>query len=128
MRNKRQFFSESGFPSPVVNTTQDGEGMAYAMSFGPRVQGTPGGAYLERQSIRQQVVKFRVQASEYLSRYRLGLQAELNYPIARGNSIINTAPSNIGSGPSGRSGTMRPPPRYRKALPLPVVPYSPPTY
>ena len=128
MRSKRQFFSEAGFPAPVVNEIQDGEGMAYAMSYGPRVQGTPGGSYIERQSIRQQVVKFRVQASQYLSRYRLGLQAEINYPIARGNSIINTAPANIGAGPNGRSGTMVPPSRFTKALPLPVVPYNPATY
>ena len=127
-RTRTQFFSEAGFPSPVVSEVPDGEGLSYAMTFQPRVNGTPSVAYLERQSIRQQVLKARIQISSYLSRYMVGLQAEINYPIARGNTIVNSAPDNIGKGPSGRQGTMLPPSRFNKALPLPVVPYNPPTY
>lgn len=128
MSQKRQLFSEAYFPVKLGVQDQDFEGMSYSMVFQPTTFGTPGGAYIERQSIRQQVLKHRTQFAVYISRYMTGLQAQINYPIARGNAIVNTAPDNIGAGPSGRQGTMVPPSRFGKALPLPVVPYNPPTY
>lgn len=129
MRAKRFLFSDALEPAADVNRIPDQEGMAYGMLYGGRTIGTPGGAYLERQSTRQLVLIHRTQISRYLSRYRLGLQAELNYPIARGNRIINTAPDGLGSNTGyGRQGAMRQPPRFRKALRAPITPYDPQTY
>ena len=125
-----------GLPSPVVNRKYDQEGMAYAMLFQPRTIGAEGAVALERQSTRQPVIKYRTQASLYISQYRLGLQARIGYPTARGQTIINTAPKNLRVRPrpvtSGRAaarpGTMAPPPRFRKALRAPVVTLQTPVY
>lgn len=121
--------STVGLPSPIVSRKLDMEGMAYAMQFQPRTIGTEGTVPLERQSTRQPVLKYRKQASLYISRYRLGLQAQIGYPTARGQTVLNTKPKSLGARPrpvtSGRAaarpGTMASPPRFRKALRLPVA-------
>lgn len=129
MRKKRLLFDGRNFPEAVVNKKPDQDGIAYGMIYGPRRLGISAGVPLEIQSLRQPSVLYRVQASEYISRYRLGLQAELNYPIARGNTIINSAPRGIGTNSGfAQQGTMRPPRRFTKALPTPIIPYNPPTY
>lgn len=121
-------FSDQLFPEALVNLIPDEDGLSFGFLIGPGIIGTPGGAYLERQSTRQVVIKHRSQWSSYISKYMLGLQKELNYPIARASRIVNSAPSNIGDPPNGRQGTMKQPSRFKKALPLPLVPYNPPTY
>lgn len=127
--------STPGFPSPIVNRTMNETGMAYGMVFQPRVIGIEGGAQIERQSIRQPVLKHRSQASHYLSRFRVGLQAEIDYPAARGFKIINSAPPLTrrphpqGSGrAASRPGFMGSPPRFKKALRAPVNTFSAPVY
>lgn len=121
-------FSEALFPEALVNRIPDEDGISYGMLIGPGIIGTPGGAYLERQSTRQPLIKHRSQWSGYISKFMLGLQAEINYPIARASRIVNSAPDNIGQAPNGRQGTMRQPSRFKKALPLPLVPFNPPVY
>lgn len=126
----------NGHPSPIVNQKPDQEGMAYAMLFQPRLIGTEGTVPLERQSTRQPVLKYRLQASLYYSRYRLGLQARLGYPTARGQTIINTAPAGLKARPTpvtsgraaARQGVMGSPPRFRKALRAPVSTLKTPVY
>jgi len=59
------------------------------------------------------------------------------YPTARVESVINTAPRNMmlrnramlgANGRPARSGFMTAPPRFKKALPLPLNEYEPPVY
>lgn len=125
---KRALFSQAGFPPAIVSRSPDEDGVSYAMTYGNHVFGYSGSEPLERQSARQPYLRYRLQFSRYISKFMLGLQSEINYPIARGNTIVNTAPDNIGAPPNGRQGTMLPPSRFTKALPNPIVPFNPPVY
>lgn len=128
--------SSSGLPSAIVSRDPDMEGMSYAMLYDARAIGMEGAAQIERQSIRQPILKHRIQASLYYSRYRLGLQKLIGYPAARGHTILPTTPIRSSGRPtpvtSGRAaarpGVMGAPPRFRKALRLPVVNYDSQTY
>lgn len=124
-----------GFPSPIVSQKADRDGMAFGMVFQPRVNGVDTTAFLEAQSLRQPILKARLQASSYFSKFRTGLQAEINYPAARGFKIIPSAPPLTrqphpqGSGrAASRPGFMGAPPRFKKALPAPVNIFNPPVY
>ena len=135
----RDAMRASGFPSPIVSVTPDRGGMSYAMQFQPRVIGAPTVPVQPRSSLAQLVIKHRIQASLYISRYRtngaVSLPYEIGYPAAKGFKMINTAPplsANPKPKTSGRAaaapGAMKPPARFRKGLPLPIVPFNPPTY
>ena len=121
------------FPSPIVSERADVRGLLYAMNYAPHHFGIPTVPMPVRSSVGQPVVRYRLQRSYYISRYRLGLQALIGYPTARGQTIINTAPPQIthprGNGRAPvRGGVMRRNPRFTKALPLPVNNFNPPVY
>lgn len=129
----------NGFPSPIVSRRPDGTGITYAMQFQPRVIGAPTVPVQPRSSLAQLVEKYRVQQSRYISRFQNGgsvqPMAAAGYPAAKGHTVVNTAPPQsrrpypVTSGrAAARPSTMAPPPRWRKALPLPVVPFNPATY
>lgn len=131
--------SASGFPSPVVNVKANRKGMAYAMQFQPRVIGAPTVPVQPRSSLAQLIIKHRIQASLYISDIRTNGSVSLpflaGYPAAKTFKVIPTKPT-LSADPtpqtSGRAaaapGAMKPPPRFRKGLPLPITPFNPPTY
>lgn len=123
------------FPSPLISEKPDREGMYYAMLYPNRVIGAPSVAYTPRQSLGQMVTKYRTQNTHYFSRFRLGLQATIGYPTARGFKIINTAPPlsrrqlpNTSGRAAREPGAMNPPPRFTKALKTKQNPYKAPVY
>lgn len=93
-----------------------------------------------RSSLAQTILVHRVQLSHYFAkvagatRYNGGMAP--GYPVAKVLSLINTAPlmrrnARAVTGLRGlpaRSGYMSAPPRFTKALPLPVNDYQPPIY
>jgi hypothetical protein len=86
-----------------------------------------------RQSEAQPIVVHRWQFSRYFSLLRnYGLRPD--YPIFRGFAIVpvNSSPNAkiviSRRGAAANQGSMRPIPRFRKALPYPIVTYNPPTY
>lgn len=124
-----------GFPSPVVSRVPVTTGLEYALDFQFRSIGVPTVPLPARSSLGQMLERYRLQRSHYVSAFRLGLQSEIGYPSARGQTILNSAPPltsrprPVGNGmATAKPGAMRPPPRWRKALPVPVVPFDPPTY
>lgn len=124
-----------GLPSPVVSQMPVTTGMEYFLSFQPRSFGAPSVPLPTRSSLGQMIQKYRLQDSLYLSRFRLGLQAVIGYPTARGQTILNTAPP-LARRPvpttsglaAAKPGAMGSPPRFSKALRAPVVPFNPPIY
>lgn len=123
------------FPSPIVSRIPDTDGIAAMMSYGPRVIGAPSVAYNPRSSLGQPVTRYRSQISVYISQYRVGLQAMIGYPTARGQTILNTAPP-LSRRPTPRGngnatthpGAMGSPKRFAKALPAPLNVFNPPVY
>src|SRR5215475_13382591 len=129
----------NGFPAPIVSRNYDFEGISYAMQFQPRVNGAPTVPVQPRSSLAQLVLRNRIQMSRYISRYQNGgsesNMARVGYPAAKGHTIVNTAPPQsrrptpVTSGrAAARPSTMAPPPRWRKGLPVPIVPFNPPLY
>lgn len=115
-------------------------GMEYNMDYDTRQVPTPSvPPPVSRQSLAQQTMIHNYHWSRYLSVIKnFGLRPD--YPVFHGFTIVNGAPevSNTGvptmSNPPmnfprpATAGTMKPNPRYSKALPLPIPSYDPPTY
>ncbi len=115
-------------------------GMEYDMTYDTRNIAPPNvPPPISRQSLAQTIFIHRYQQSKYISVLRyFGLRPD--YPVFHGFKIINGAPevSNTGAPtlsnppmnwPSpATAGTMKPPSRFVKALPLPIPQFNPPTY
>jgi len=108
-----------------------GYGMLYD-SQSEKIPTVPGQVH---SSLFQRVLVHRWQISAYISRMRnYGLRSD--YPAAKVQSILPSGPSNPGGNPVAVSrfgrpmqkGTMRPLSRFRKALPVNKVNYTPPEY
>jgi hypothetical protein len=125
-------------------------GMEYDMTYDTRnIQPPNVPPPVSRSSLAQTIFIHRYQQSKYISILRyFGLRPD--YPVFHGFKIINGAPavSNTGApvfsaGPgigtlgsegvfpfprAATAGTMKPPSRFVKALPLPIPSFNPPTY
>jgi hypothetical protein len=108
-----------------------GYGMKYD-SESERIPTVPGQVH---SSLFQRVLVHRWQISVYISKLRnYGMRPD--HPAVHVQTIINSGPANPGGHPVqvsrfGRpayKGTMRPLSRFRKALPVSQVPYTPPEY
>jgi hypothetical protein len=126
-------------------------GMEYAMQYGGRVQEAPNTVMaMARPSLAQRVLIHRYQLSRYISPLtrimspvpfvnggRVGFSdTAAPYPTAKASMIIRTAPkpnqtpimSSNGNPRTARGGTQGPLPRFKKALPIKPLVFTPPEY
>jgi hypothetical protein len=125
------------FRTPVYSRQSNRLGISYAMqlpSLGSEL--APMVPIPVRSSLAQMIQVFRTQYSHYISHAKRGA-VPMDYPVAKVLTLVNTAPKHrrrvdrpVGGvkGHPARQGYMSAPPRFRKALRLPVNDYTPPVY
>lgn len=127
-------------PKPVfrVNPNQRkplGRGLSYGMLYDSKAEGIPTIPQPVFSSLFQRILVHRWQISSYISQLRnYGLRPD--YPAAHVMTMVPSSPSNKSGnlvtvsrfGRPSTSGTMRPLRRFRKALPVTSIPYTPPEY
>jgi hypothetical protein len=127
------------FRTPVFARVQSEQGMSYGMNHKAETNLSPGIPLPVRSSLAQEIFVFKVQLSHYFRSIAKATRfpgMAPGYPTAKAATMLNTAPpmrvnSRATTGLRGfpaRSGFMNAPPRFKKALPLPVNDYQPPIY
>lgn len=136
--------------TPVYHRNQIQRGISQYMTYGAQAEKPPGIPLPIRSSLAQIVHIHKVRLSHYVSWIKpYGMKRHypdpifgLDYPTAKVGTIINKAPNmrmkplprinRPGVAPSqprvNSRGYMGAPPRFKKALPVSMVNYVPPTY
>lgn len=138
--------------TPVYHRSYIQRGITQYMTYGAQAERPPGIPLPIRSSLAQIIHIHKVRMSHYVSwikpygmkrHYPVANMALGDYPVAKVVTLINKSPSNLqarplpsinrpGIAPSqprvNRRGTMGAPPRFKKALPVSLVTYVPPTY
>ena len=141
-RNNRTFPVMTPLEPSVVSQKQLRTGMSYSMNYGGRKQEVAGIYPVPRASLAQDVLIHRYQNSHYVSVTGFPERRSflIGYPQAHVLTMVGGGPSpnqtpamanpvqSINKVPIQRGGTMAPSPRFKKALPLPLNNYTPPTY
>lgn len=129
---------EAGQANPFRVTTNArrplSRGIGYGMLVDGRSEKIPTIPQPVFSSLFQRVLIHRWQISTYISRLRnYGMRPD--YPAAHVLTMINSAPTDIGNsvkvsrfGRPASKGTMKPPRRFSKALPVQRIPFTPPEY
>jgi len=148
----KNFTRKDALRTPVYSRMYSERGISGGMDHTGRNDLAPTVPLPVRSSLAQEIGVWKVQLSHYIyifaratrwpgmpgtSFSKSGYPSFAGYPTARVESVINTAPRNMAvrnraqygaNGRPARSGFMTAPPRFKKALPLPLNEYEPPIY